>query len=333
MKTVIKILSVVLAVVVLAATALCLLSEGALMWLKEPVVKERTAVAIPTDATEPAAEAAAEEAAAEPENLPYTRELTAKSYFVYDVREGEYLQLKGDVNEKLYPASITKVLSVYVLLQHMDEDTTVTVGDALTLVQPDSSVANLQEGDKLTVSDLVAAMMLPSGNDAAQVAAVAAGRTISGDSSLSPEAASKVFVEEMNKQAKALGMTGSHFVNADGFHHDDHYTTMADLVTLSEKVLADPVILGYTSMIQKKIQLQDREETWRNTNALLHEQHETYISATIGLKTGYTGEAGNCLLTAFFKGDRLLVIGVFGCPKESPDRYLDTAELYNTTVI
>ena len=341
MKKVIKIEAIILAVVVLAAAVMLLISAGALMWIKEPVVMERQSAPIATEAPAEPEAAAEPDASAEPvqteesghEAQSEPREITAKNYFVYDVREGEYLQQKGDLNAKLYPASITKLLSVYVLLQHMDPGDTVVVGDALTLVQEDSSVANLQEGDELTVSQLIAGMMLPSGNDAAQVMAVAAGRTIAGDKNLSPEAASKVFVEEMNKQAVALGMTESHFVNADGFHHDDHYTSMSDLVTLATKILADPAIVEYTSTVKENVQLGDRTEKWKNTNALLNPEYEHFIPGTIGLKTGYTGEAGSCLVSAFYMGDRLLIIGVFGCPAYTEDRYLDTAELFHNTVI
>lgn len=338
MKTVIKIEAIILAVVVLAAVVMTLIAAGALMWIKEPVVVEREIVPIATEAVPEAQEEAAAdipdaESGQEPISLPLSRELTAQRYFVYDVREGTYLQQKGDLREKLYPASITKLLTAYVLLQHMDPEDTVVVGDALTLVQPDSSLANLKEGDTLTVGQLIEAMMLPSGNDAAQTAAVAAGRIIAGDSSLTPEAASQTFVAEMNKQAIALGMTGSHFANADGFHDDNHYTTMSDLTTLAAKVLADPTIVSYTSKVQDTVTLQDRTEEWENTNMLLNPEYEKYIAATIGLKTGYTGEAGSCLISAFFMEDRLLLIGVFGCPAYTQDRYLDTAELFNTTII
>ena len=176
MKTVIKIEIIVLAIVLLIGAALCLLADGALMWIKEPVVMARIAEPIPTDPAEPEVVMAEPVAEEKITTLPHTREITAQRYFVYDVRSGQYLQQKGELNEKLYPASITKLLSVYVMLQYLEPEETITVGDALTLVQPDSSVAWLQEGDQLTVSQLVAAMMLPSGNDAAQTAAVATGR-------------------------------------------------------------------------------------------------------------------------------------------------------------
>lgn len=334
MKTLIKIEIIVLVIVLLAAVALTLLSMGALMWIKEPVAVQREITPIATEAVvEEAEPVLPAPAAMKPTSLPHTREITATRYFVYDVREGTYLQQKGNLQDKLYPASITKLLSVYVLLQYMDPADTVVVGDALTLVQPDSSLANLQEGDQLTVGQLIEAMMLPSGNDAAQTAAVAAGRIIAGNPAITPEEAAAAFVGEMNRQAVALGMNGSHFANADGFHHDDHYTTMADLTTLAAKVLADPTIVGYTSTIQDNVVLQGRTEEWKNTNFLLNPGYEAHIPATIGLKTGYTGEAGSCLISAFFVKDRLLIIGVFGAPAYTEDRYLDTVELFNTTII
>lgn len=337
MKTIVKIEIAILVLVVLVAAGMILISEGALYWFQEPVIVEQAPEPIPTDA--PAALAAEEtpEEAPSQETVPEetapregeARVLTAPKYFVYDVRTGEYLKKLGDGDEKLYPASITKLLSAYVVLQHLAPDTVVEVGDAMKLVAWDSSVAGLKEGDKLTVEQLVAAMMLPSGNDAAQVAAVAVGRAIGGKD-LDYQQAAQIFADEMNKQAKALGMKNSHFVSPDGYHDDNHYTTMNDLVTLCEKVLANETMLKYTSLDTFTVELPDRKLEWKNTNALLHPSQETYLPATIGLKTGFTSKAGNCLITAFFETDRVILIGVFGCPSKTPDRYLDTVDLYNS---
>ena len=341
-KTIIKIEIALLVVVALVATAMCLISAGALMWLKEPVVLERETVPIPTEAVmesqtpeepeTPAGDIAdALPEAATPAEAAQSRDLTAKSYFIYDVREAGFLKQKGDMEAKVYPASITKLMTSYVLLQHMKPKDKVVVGaDALALVHPDSSLAWLKIGDTLTVDQLIAAMMLPSGNDAAHVAAVAAGREIAGKKNLDAKTAEEAFLKEMNKQAKKLGMTGSHFVTPDGMHHDDHYTTAKDLITLSSKVLAEPTILRYTSRAQATAKTPTRSMTWKNTNILLNPESSCYIPSTIGLKTGYTDAAGNCLMSAFFMEDRLILIGVFGCPKKTMDRYLDTVDLYNS---
>ena len=341
MKTIVKIEIAILVVVVLVAAGMILLSEGFLDWFRDPVVIEQNPTPIATDAptessqpeeteaVEPQAEEPAQTQAEDTPEPTEPRVITAAKYFAYDIREGEYLQKVGDADEKLYPASITKLLSVHVLLKFMEPSETVVVGDAMTLVQPDSSVAGLKEGDTLTVEQLIAAMMLPSGNDAAQVAAVAAGRKIAKDQTLAAADAMQVFVKEMNAAAKDLGMKNSHFENPDGFHHENHYTTMGDLVTLCQKVLSNQTVLKYTSRASDAVILPDRTLQWNNTNMLLHTNSETYLPNTIGLKTGYTDAAGGCLITAFFMEDRLVLIGVFGCPAHTMDRYLDTVAIYN----
>lgn len=355
MKTIIKIEIVILVLALLAGGVLYAISAGVLDLFEDPVTVEYNPLPIATDApteatepeeTEPVTEQTAPvetqpqetEPTAPPPTDPVTgepiptepRAITATKYFVYDVRDGEYLQKVGNETEKLYPASITKLLTCYVVLQHLKPEETVVAGDALMLVPEDSSVAGILEGDKLTVEQLIAAMMLPSGNDAAQIAAVTAGRRIAQNESLPPENAVDVFMNEMNVQAEALGMENSHFVTPDGFHRDNHYTTMDDLIILCQKVLAEPVILKYASRASDAVILPDRVLEWKNTNLLLHPESECYLPNTIGLKTGYTDAAGGCLVTAFFEEDRLLLIGVFGATAYTTDRYLDTVDIYNS---
>lgn len=327
MKTIIKIEIVLLVLLLIAAAGVTLVSKGVLV-LEDPVLVQRTPEPIPQDAPVTVQEtpAAVQPAAEVPEPLY----LAATRYFAYDVRAEEYLCKQGDEQEKLYPASITKLLTSYVVLQYMEPQQTVVVGDALTLVDPDSSVAELQEGDVLTVEQLIAGMMMPSGNDAAQVAAVETGRVIAGDSSLDAVSAKEVFVDEMNRQAQLLGMENSHFVSPDGWHDDDHYTTMDDLVKLSKVVLNNQTMLKYTSKATETVLLGDREVEWENTNFLLYTDRGVYVPSTIGLKTGYTEAAGGCLVSAFFETDRIILIGVFGGPGFTMDRYVDTAAIYNS---
>jgi D-alanyl-D-alanine carboxypeptidase (penicillin-binding protein 5/6) len=297
------------------------------MLLEEPVIAVREVPPIPTEAPPEVEETVP--ATTAPPDQKEPPQVSATRYFAYDLRKDMFLAQKGDGDAKLYPASITKLLTCHVMLQYLEPDDKVTVGDAMNLVQFDSSLANLKEGDELTVEQLVAAMMLPSGNDAAQVAAVAAGRAIAGDPSLSYTEAVEVFVREMNLQAWEMGMINSHFANPDGFHHDDHYTSMNDLITLCKTVLTNQTILKYTSKVSEEVILPDRTLTWENTNFLLDSDGQTYLPNTIGLKTGYTGKAGSCLMSAFFMEDRILLIGVFGCPAFTEDRYLDTVAIYN----
>ena len=329
MKLIVKIEIVLLAVLVLVGAGLILYAEGVFELFHEPVITDWEAAAVPAEVVAEPVSLPEATLPAEEKGTPISREITADKYFAYDIREDAYLAKLGDSAEKLYPASITKLLTSYVVLQHMELEETVTAGDALNLVQEDSSLAKLQAGDELTVGQLIAGMMLPSGNDAAQVIAVATGRKIGG-SNLSYHAAVDVFVEEMNRQAQELGMVNSHFANPDGFHDNDHYTTMDDLVVLCKKVLADPVMTGYTSLVEESLEVQGRTLEWENTNILLHSEEELYHANAIGLKTGYTGMAGNCLISAFFEEDRVILIGVFGCPAFTEDRYYDTVAIYDS---
>ena len=221
------------------------------------------------------------------------------------------------MDEQIYPASITKLFTAYVALQYLDPQQQITVGAAIYTVPPDSSLAFISIGEVYTVEQLIYGMLLPSGGDAARVIAAEAGRVIAGKANISDTEAINLFVDEMNRLASALGMVGTHFVTPDGFHDPNHYTTMADLMTLTELSLDDPLIRKVVSTPEYTITQGGRSFTWRNTNMLLQEssQHpEFYRKTAIGLKTGFTGAAGRCLLSAFIIDGELIYAGVFGCP-------------------
>lgn len=250
---------------------------------------------------------------APPEPSP-PAELTAQYAFVYDTAGSSFLFTHGNPDDRIYPASITKLFTALVALRHLSAEQTVTVGDALYTVPADSSKAFLQFGDVLTVEQLVYGMLLPSGNDAARVLAAAAGRVIAGNDALPAADAIDAFVAEMNHQAEANGLTGTHFVTPDGWHSSEHYTTMADLLTIARLCLADPLISQVVKTPRYAAAVSGRTLYWRNTNMHLHEDSEFYLPNCIGLKTGYTGAAGRCLLSAYLVDDNWVIMGVFNCP-------------------
>jgi len=261
------------------------------------------------------------------------RDLTCRSFFVYDCENDIMLAQYGE-GTKIYPASITKLLSVYTALQYLTPDTKVVAGDALSVVAPDSSVAFIRWGDTLTVEQLVEAMLLPSGNDAAYIMAVAAGREIADDPNLSAGEATEVFVRQMNITAKNAGMTGSNFVNPDGYHNDNHYTCFRDLAILGELAMTNELIVKYTALPEGNNPNFDEDEgipQWENTNFLIHPDNEFYCSYAKGLKTGNTSLAGKCLLSAFNYEGRKIVIGVFGCP-DYDDRFMDTLYIFSHVI-
>lgn len=207
-----------------------------------------------------------------------------------------------NIDKKIYPASLTKVMSAVVALDHINDlSKTVTVEekDLEGLLEANASVAGLQAGDTLTYEDLLYALVLPSGADAANVLANHLFGSMDN------------YVAEMNNKAKAYGMTSTHFVNSTGLHEDDHYTTIKDLEmmmkhawinTAFQKILTTTqyeipsldlkmksTLLSYGSSIT--IQPTDNESA-STTKSLPFEGGEI-----IGGKSGYTLEAECCLIS------------------------------------
>lgn len=261
--------------------------------------------------------------------FPEDRQLSAQNYFVYDCDSGEFLVISGDPATQVEPASITKLFTAYVAMQYLEPDMVITCYDALKLVVPGSSTALLDWAYRLTAEQLVEAMLLPSGNDAAYVLAVEAGRIIDGKPNENASAAAQSFVAEMNRQARELGMTGTNFVNPDGIHRESHISTLHDLALLGALSLENETILKYAAVTKDVVtMLSGQELEWENTNALINSESEYYCPYAVGLKTGQTPYAGSCLLSAFDYEGRNLVIGVFGCA-ETDDRFADTLQLFN----
>jgi len=263
---------------------------------------------------------------------PADRELLAQQYFVYDCKTDSFLVSSGEENDRIYPASITKLFTAYVAVQYVSPDTEITAGDALDLVAWGSSIAKIQKGDVLTGQQLVEAMLLPSGNDAAYILACEAGRVIKKDPDLSVSAAVEAFMAEMNRQAKEQGMTGTHFVNPDGIHDSNHYTTFRDLTVLGKLAMQNATVMQYATTVEEEVELHGEKILWKNTNRLVNPTSPYYCPYAVGLKTGQTPSAGSCLLAAFRMGETELLIGVFGCPEET-DRFDDALHLFNQIVL
>ncbi len=210
---------------------------------------------------------------------------------LFDVERG--ITLYADhLFDKVYPASTTKILTAMLALKYGNPGDIVTITDSIYSIPSDSSKARLISGDKLTLSDLLYAMMLPSGNDAA----VAVAEHISG----SVEA----FVELMNSEAYKIGATSSHFVNPHGYHDENHYTTAYDLYLIFNecvkydafrKIISSP---SYETVVQRPDGT-SRGVVWRQTNQFVNGSFPTPQGANlkvIGGKTGTTDEAGCCLI-------------------------------------
>ena len=259
------------------------------------------------------------------------KELSAQQYFVYDCNSASFLLTSAEQSQQIFPASITKLFSAYVALQYIAAEQEVIAGSSLNHIDPDSSTAGLQSGDSLTAEEMVAGMLLESGNDATYALASDVGRIIADDPSIDTSTAIERFVEQMNTCAQELGMENSHFVTPDGIHDEEHYIGMKDLTIMAKLAMEDPILSKYVGMATMQVHTgSGRELDWKNSNKLLHDDLDYYCSYATGLKTGYTSAAGNCLISSFRVGDQELLIGVFGCP-EQDGRYVDTLLLFAKT--
>lgn len=280
----------------------------------------------------------------EPETVPESEEPTAldvseeltrtmagmdgKCIFVYDAAGGNILSCNTSREEKLYPASITKLYTAWLALQYLEPDMVVTAGEELALVGSGSSLAYISRGCRLRVDMLVEAMLLPSGNDAAYVLAAAAGRVIAGEEGLEATVAVQRFVAEMNREGERLGFVNSHFANPDGYHTGSHYSCPEDMARIGELAMENDTITGYTALEADTVTYVSGERiTWYNTNRLINKAADQYCPQAVGLKTGYTGESGYCLLAAFRDGEKRILVGIFGAEKNLP-RYENAVALW-----
>lgn len=279
------------------------------------------------ETTEPPTEPPTEPADTTP---PEQLELTAQKAFVYDCSEGVLLYAGGDPTEQAAPASLTKLMTALVALKYLEEDTVVTVGEEVTWIDPNSSIAALQSGNQLTVKMLVQGLLMQSGNDAAYTLAVAGGRAISAEPELDRQQALGVFVDAMNSQCREMELVNTHFMNPDGIDEDGHYSCVSDLITISLLAMENQTIMKYCGLASDYVTFESGEEyVWQNSNYLLHEDLSFYTPEVIGLKTGSTERAGKCLISAFRQeSGKTLLIGVLGSTGDG-ERYTDTITLYD----
>lgn len=256
--------------------------------------------------------------------------ITAENAVVFDISSDKILYMKGSFEDIIYPASITKLFTAFVALQYLSPDMVITVGNEVKLVKEGSSLAYINKNQKLTVEMLVEAMLLPSGNDAAYILSVAAGRKITGNDNLSINKALSVFIMEMNKKSEMLSLKNTHFTSPDGYHDPEHYTSLADIVKIAEYALGNSTIAKYVKLQRDSVvYVSGQTNNWTNTNLLLDPSSKYYCKDAVGLKTGYTVEAGNCLLSAFENENSVYVIGVFNCADKN-SRFSDAIKLYNS---
>lgn len=233
-------------------------------------------------------------------------ELSAQAAYLYDRTTGTVL-LDKNADERHYPASMTKIMTALITLEHANLTDEVTVEQSdLDMITADSSNAGLKAGEKTTVENLLACLLLPSANESAYTLA----RHVAGDY--------QSFVNMMNDKAAELGCTGTHFVNPCGLHDDDHYTTAHDmaLILTAASQNADFVRISGSATWDLPETNMNPARTIKNTNLLVNAESSLHLEGVTCGKTGYTGDAGRCLAAGAFK-DGLDVVGVVMAAPES----------------
>ena len=253
--------------------------------------------------------------------------LASGQAFVYDLDQGGIVAMKG-AGEKLYPASVTKLLTILTAEQYVTMDQLITPGDEQSLVASDSSIAYVNSSHTLTAEQLIEGMLLPSGNDAANALAAAAGRNLANDQSLSGVDAVQVLVGAMNEYAAELGMTSSHFVTVDGYLDEDHYSTVEDMARLSVAAAQDEIIRRYCGLAADDVTYYSGDTIrWTNSNQMLNPESVWYSPYVTGMKTGSLSY-NLSLVCTLEKDGRHYVAGVFTAA-DNQARYSDMTTIVN----
>lgn len=237
----------------------------------------------------------------------------AEAAFLADPESGFVLYEKN-ADEKRFPASTTKIMTALLVLENVDDlNKLVEVTEEdFEGVEADASKAGFKPGEQVPVIDLLYGLMLPSGNEAANTLARYVGGSV------------KDFVKMMNDRAKKLGCKNTHFVNPNGLHDDDHYTTARDLYKITQRAMQDETFQLIVNTAQKTLSKTNMTPERGGkplkvftTNMLIFSRHQPayYYAYAKGIKTGHTSQAGYCLVSAAEKKGGKLISVMLGCER------------------
>lgn len=270
-------------------------------------------------------------------NLENTEDITEGGMQIYseaailmEEKTGKILYEKN-IYDRKYPASTTKILTAIIAIEKCDlNETAIASQSAIDSLEDGYTKANIQVGEEFTIDQLISVMMIQSANEAAVIIA----EHISGSVS--------EFAKLMNKKAKEIGCLDSNFVNPNGMHDENHYSTAYDMALIARYCMQNEKFREYAALQEASL---PRTEYWQdeqveengerifyNTNNLMKQDSKFYYPTCIGIKSGFTTPAKNCLIAASNKNGFELVSVVLHA--ESTDdgesaRYVDTINLFN----
>ena len=230
-------------------------------------------------------------------NWPQGPAIEAASAVVMDMDTGTFLYSKN-ATAKMYPASITKIMTTLLLVENCNLDDEITFSEIVYDLEEGSSHLGIQPGEKMTLRDAAYGIMLASANDMANGVAEYIGGSISG------------FADMMNAKASELGCVNTHFANPHGLYQEDHYTCAYDMALIARAAYENPIfreIAGTRIYCIPKTNLTDEERYFTNHQKILQKDEEYYRKWCTGGKTGYTEDCLNTLVTYGEKGGQRLV--------------------------
>ena len=249
-------------------------------------------------------------AAASEEEGPF--EIEAKAALLVDPDTEEVLY-EWNAHDRLYPASLTKVMTCLLVLEAIDTGT-LKMSDVLTAsevavnsIPPDGSSAGIQVGEEMTVEHLLYCIMLSSANEGCNILAEAISGSIEG------------FVEKMNAKAQELGCEDTHFANTNGLPDPDHYTTAWDLYRIAREARTHSDFMPIVSTIYHEVPETNLSKARKlyTTNYLISSYRTNYYlyQGANGIKTGFTSAAGYCLMSSAVRNGRSLLSIVMGAER------------------
>ncbi len=250
-------------------------------------------------------------------------ETTAKAALLVSLDTGDILYEKN-IDKKVYPASITKIMTVTLMLEsdryQPDGILEMTQDVEPYIIGTGSAVSNLRVGEQLTQRDLTYLILMSSFGDCAYLGALYYGDTV------------EHFVKMMNDKAAALGLTGTHYGNPVGLHDAETYTTVRDICALTKYALKNKTFktICETNKYTMPATNLHGQRYLSSTNLLMDPNSNCYYPYAAGVKTGFTDEAGRCLVsTASYNGMHYLCI-LMGCPSNGGHHFSDTVSFYRT---
>ena len=261
-------------------------------------------------------------------------DLDAKAGLLIEANTGEVL-FEKNAHQENYPASITKVMTALLVLEAVEDgklslSQSVTASEeAFAALPSDASNSGMKVGETLTVEQLLYCLLVPSGNESANVLAQAVSGSIDG------------FVALMNERAKQLGCENTHYVNPHGLHDPNHYSSAWDIYLITREAMKHELFMTVCNAKSYEIpatNVNEKSRTLHSTNYLISNWRALgylYRDAQ-GIKTGSTDEAGHCLVSSAVRGSRTLISVVLGADRREEEdgvtrtySFIETARLFD----